>query len=213
MPKIQIWKIMPDGELEERMIPAKRPGDFKPFKPDVREYETIERMRRVCSDINDVVKFIQCEWKLFYQRGLRLTPDSQKWGSTRVPKLIDLSVTATWFGEHSTSKIAPLGQKTNWNGSNKDEPSTYLAFAHTLEFELTEPMVLPAKYMFQDTGIFVTHSAQKVIPTYVRDKGNSHWIGVDVVLFLRDWPEIESATAVSRLTGDNQYVNRHYISK
>jgi hypothetical protein len=214
MPKIQIWKILDDGDLEEAFISSKRPGEPKPFKPDVREHETIERMRRVCSSPSDVALFIKGEWKLFFNRGLRLLPDEQKWGSNKTPKMVDLVYRVTWFGEYPCSKIAPLGKPTNWLGLNKDHPPTYLAYSLFMEMIFDAPLPVPPRIMFQNTGVNVEGSSTKVRLPYNRDQNvNQTVVSMDLVLFLDDWVEIGKAATVSRLTGDDPMINRHYAKR
>lgn len=206
MPKIQLWKINDEGLQEEIMIPTKPSTPRPRVLENPREKETLARLRRVCSSAKDIDKFIQMEWKLLFSKGFRATSDLMAPKDFKIPKLVSVNSSFTSFNDLPAHKIAPRGRPTNWGGYDKTIPSKYLGYTMVTELITESDITIPFSLIFQDTGINVT----AIITNRERKINEPLNFLVRSVLFLEDWPEIEKAAAVGRLSGDDILIERYY---
>lgn len=215
MPQVRIW-CGAEGELEDlddelsaanaRTRRMTQPNSRK--APPLYEAEVIARMHNTVSSPEELVEFIKSHGKVFVHRG--------KQHAETAPSLLDAKIDRAYFGMLSNHNVAPQNGVTNWGGFADDRPTGYLGFNFELRLEFSGPVLLHIDQMFKGTNIKLGIYGKEVTRQITGQRGiDLQWRSVylarcEVFMFLDDWPALEQAVTISRLSGGNKLVEEYY---
>lgn len=207
--KIIAWKCEATGEIFEsktkyqshlKKLATERAAKRKldAFKKERKDF--FAGMRNTVRNAEQLAEFVKANWDKFCQNAEANSSWSNRKKKVKTHLLLEyITIGLMWRDNVCNSHSAPIGQKTNWGASDKNEPSNYPGWVGNIKYQTNEYCSELGGELWKNTGV----------NTGTGGYASNYYY--DLKLFAADWPAMlesyEQATLYKHIYNDPRQID------